>query len=124
MSAPSGLLDLPACTEASPASSQALAAALRTRLGISELVIHHIKSTAVAGPDGEASLTGPYCAAPKKSTGAGDRFNAGYALGQLLGLSPAERLLCACASSGFFVREARSASLTELVEFLTSDAWL
>jgi sugar/nucleoside kinase (ribokinase family) len=117
------LLDLPACTEAAPASSLALAHALRSRLGISEAVIHHIKSAAVAGPAGEATLHGPYCAQPKKSTGAGDRFNAGYALGLLFGLSPADRLTCAAAASGFFVREARSASLAELAGFLTHSDW-
>ncbi|MDI1248550.1 MAG: hypothetical protein PSV13_06670 [Lacunisphaera sp.] len=117
------LLDLPACTEAAPESSLALAAALRGRLGISEVVIHHIRSTAVAGPAGGATLWGPYCAQPKKSTGAGDRFNAGYALGLLLGLPAADRLACACAASGYFVREARSASLAELAGFLTHGDW-
>lgn len=117
------LLGLPGCREAEPESSQALAAALRQVLGISGVVIHHIKSAAVAGPDGEASLFGPYCREPKKSTGAGDRFNAGYGLGQILGLGPRERLWTACAASGFFVREARSASLAELADFLAGDAW-
>ena len=117
------LLDLATCTEAAPESSLALATALRGRLGISEVVIHHIRSTAMAGPDGGATCHGPYCARPKKSTGAGDRFNAGYALGRLLGLPAADRLACACAASGFFVREARSASLTELAGFLTHGDW-
>lgn len=117
------LLGLPACTESAPDSSLALATALRGRLGISEVVVHHIRSTAVAGPAGGATLWGPYCAQPKKSTGAGDRFNAGYALGLLLGLPAADRLACACAASGFFVRAARSASLAELAGFLTHDDW-
>jgi pfkB family carbohydrate kinase len=117
------LLDLPACTEAAPDSSLALAHALRRRLGLSEVVIHHIKSAAVAGPDGDATLLGPYCVQPKKSTGAGDRFNAGYALGLLRGLPAADRLACAAAASGYFVREARSASLAELAGFLTHRDW-
>ena len=117
------LLGLPVCNETAADSSLALADALRDRLGIGEVVIHHIKSAAVAGPDGTATLPGPYCAQPKKSTGAGDRFNAGYALGTLLAQPPAERLLCACACSGFFVREARSASLAELAAFLETPDW-
>jgi sugar/nucleoside kinase (ribokinase family) len=117
------LLDLPACTEAAPASSLALAAALRHRLGLTEVLIHHIRSAAVAGSAGDATLLGPYCAQPKKSTGAGDRFNAGYALGLLLGLSAGDRLTCAAAASGFFVREARSASRAELAGFLTHGDW-
>ncbi len=117
------LLNLAACTEAAPESSLALATALRIRLGISEVVIHHIRSTAVAGPDGGAALCGPYCPQPKKNTGAGDRFNAGYALGLLLGLPIADCLACACAASGYFVREARSANLAELAGFLAHGDW-
>lgn len=99
-------------------SISAQAKALRDALGVDEVVVHWIKFAAVAGADGEASVSGPYCAQPRKSTGAGDRFNAGYVLGQLFKLPPEERLLLATASSGFFVRAARSASLTELAEFL------
>ncbi|MFA6288922.1 MAG: hypothetical protein WC661_16190 [Opitutaceae bacterium] len=68
-------------------------------------------------------MTGPYCAQPKKSTGAGDRFNAGYALGCLLDLMPAERLACGCAVSGKFVRLSRSPSLPEMIDYLTSPDW-
>lgn len=117
------LLGLSSCAEADAASSRVLAEAIRGRLGINEVVIHYIKMSAVAGPDGSASLGGPYCEQPRKSTGAGDRFNAGYALGLLLGFAPEERLLTACAGSGFFVREARSASLEELADFLSRTDW-
>lgn len=101
-----------------PESIQAQAVALQARLGNHEVVIHHIKFAAVASATESAALVGPYCAKPKKSTGAGDRFNAGYCLGLLLNLPASDRLACACASSGFFVRQARSASLTELADFV------
>ncbi len=91
---------------------------LRTALDVDEVVVHWIRYAAVSGPDGDASAEGPFCAKPRKSTGAGDRFNSGYALGLLLGFSPRERLRLAAASSGFFVREARSASVDELADFL------
>lgn len=117
------LLSLPRCDHTVAATSLPLASALRAKLGISEVVIHHIKSAAVSAPDGDAVRLGPYCAQPKKSTGAGDRFNSGYALGALLGYSPDERLLCACAASGFFVRGARSASVAELADFLECSEW-
>ncbi len=94
------------------------AQALRTRLGIAEVVIHHIKFAAVANATESAAMRGPYCANPKKSTGAGDRFNAGYGLGLLLQLDARARLACGCACSGFFVRQARSASLAELADFI------
>lgn len=118
------LLNLPPCDQTIPVSSLPLARALREELNISEVVIHHIKSAAASGPDGDAVRLGPFCEQPRKSTGAGDRFNAGYALGVLLGLSPDDRLLCACAGSGFFVRETRSASLAELADFLDFPVWL
>jgi sugar/nucleoside kinase (ribokinase family) len=72
----------------------------------------------VAGAAETVALRGSYCAQPKKSTGAGDRFNAGYCLGLLLQLDARSRLACACAGSGFFVREARSATLAELADFV------
>jgi sugar/nucleoside kinase (ribokinase family) len=64
--------------------------------------------------------TGPYCPNPKKSTGAGDRFNAGFCLGLALLLADADSLALGCAASGFFVRNARSASCQELIGFLHS----
>lgn len=117
------LLGLPLCTETEATSTEVLAESLRAKLAISAVVIHHIKSAALAGTDGRARLAGPFCAKPKKSTGAGDRFNAGYVLGLLLDLPPSERLVCACGASGFFVREARSAGLTELADFLGNSDW-
>lgn len=101
----------------------AQAARLRARIGISEVVIHTIRRAAVAGPDGVAALNGPYCPHPSKSTGAGDRFNAGYALARMLNLLPSERLACACVTSGLFVRLARSPSLAEIANGLCTIDW-
>jgi hypothetical protein len=111
------LFGLPTASDA-PESALAQAQALRTRLNIAEVVIHHIKFAAVANATEAAQMRGPFCAKPKKSTGAGDRFNAGYALGLLLQLDAPARLACATGASGFFVREARSASLAELAGFI------
>lgn len=99
-------------------SAQLQAQSLRAQLDITEVVIHHIKFATVATATETAAIHGPYCAKPKKSTGAGDRFNAGYCLGLLLHLDARSRLACACAMSGFFVREARSATLLELADFV------
>ena len=67
---------------------------------------------------GATAVEGPYCAKPKKSTGAGDRFNAGFCAGTLLKLPPRERLLLGCACSGYFVRQAHSATAPELADFI------
>lgn len=106
-----------------PPSTLDLAAALRVHLGLTEVVVHTTKFAVVAGLAGAATQSGPYCAHPQKSTGAGDRFNAGYALACLLDLPPGERLACACAASGLFVRLARSPTLAEVITYLTSSDW-
>ena len=94
------------------------AVALRERLGIHEVVIHQNHFAAAASLTESAALDTLYCANPKKSTGAGDRFNAGYCLGLLLSLDARERLACGNACSSFFVHEARSATLLELAGFM------
>lgn len=63
-------------------------------------------------------VAGPYTPAPRLTTGAGDNFNAGLCTGVLLGLLPAEALLVGTATSGFYVRQMHSPSLTELEAFL------
>ena len=94
------------------------AAEILENLQINAVSIHCVKTAALADATGSYAVSGPYCAKPKKSTGAGDRFNAGFCAGTLLKLSPRERLLVGCACSGFFVREARSATAKELAEFI------
>lgn len=95
-----------------------LAVELRAGLGVSTIVIHKLKFTTSAGPGGTFSAQGPFCAKPLKSTGAGDRFNAGYCLGLLTDGSPEDCLILGSAVSGFFVRNARSPSRTEVAQFM------
>jgi sugar/nucleoside kinase (ribokinase family) len=91
---------------------------LCTALELDAVVIHSVRYAVGSEAGVSSRVTGPYCEQPVKSTGAGDRFNAGYALGQALGCEMEDRLTLACASSGYFVRNARSASLDELIAFL------
>ena len=114
----SRLLGLECVREADAAATASQAGVLRERLGLEQVVIHAHSYAASAARGGVFSTDGPYCRNPRKSTGAGDRFNAGYALGLMLDLTVEECLLCAVASSGFFVRRARSACSDELVTFL------
>lgn len=95
-----------------------LASALRENTGLSTVVIHKLKFAVSSGPEGTFSTMGPYCERPLKSTGAGDRFNAGFCLGLLAGAPPEDCLILASAASGFFVRNARSANREELAQFL------
>jgi len=62
---------------------------------------------------------GPFDPNPKLTTGAGDNFNAGFCLGQVLDLSPKESLIIGTATSGFYVRNAASPTFHELIEFLS-----
>lgn len=117
------VLGLPPCDPGVPDTTPALAEALRERLRITEVVIHHVRFASASLAGSRATVSSPYCAQPLKSTGAGDRFNAGYALGLMLGLGPESRLACACGASGFFVRHARSPSREELATMLLDPAW-
>lgn len=102
------------------------ASAIREHLQIDEVVLHTHRLAALAGQAGEAiAVAGPFTHKPLKSTGAGDRFNAGYAAGLVLSLPPKERLLMASAASGAFVRLARSATQSELIGMLrvADDEW-
>jgi fructose-1-phosphate kinase PfkB-like protein len=77
-----------------------------------------IRSATGVTAKGAVTVNGPYCPNPRKSVGAGDRFNAGWLAGGLLDLSIEDRLLFGVAVSGFFVRAARSGSFSEIIDFL------
>ncbi|MDS0528514.1 hypothetical protein NNC19_22755 [Clostridium sp. SHJSY1] len=95
-----------------------LATEISKRLNIYCLVIHPVKE-AVAVCGGEYFHTlGPFEPSPKLTTGAGDNFNAGFCLGQVLQLSPKESLIMGTATSGFYVRNASSPTFIELIEFM------
>jgi hypothetical protein len=114
------LLGLPTQPE-EPSAVIAQAVAIRERLGIDEVVIHGVKLAASADATGSASAPGPYCATPKKLTGAGDRFNAGWVAGAMLGLPAADRLLLGNLTSGSFVRTAASGTVADLIAL--GEAW-
>lgn len=98
-----------------------LAGELRAQLRLAHVMIHRNRFAVAAGGDSRAIVRGPHCARPRKSTGAGDRFNAGYILGLLAGGTLEDCLVLGSATAGYFVRQGRSANLSELQEFLR--AW-
>lgn len=87
-------------------------------LDIDGVVIHPVDRSCCVVDGVYYTEEGPYIAKPKLSTGAGDNFNAGYALGLLLDLTPDEALLTGMATSGFYVRNARSPKFNELIQFI------
>ena len=91
-------------------------------LGVHTVVIHPRAAAAAASlkEDGgveSAWFAGPLVKKPKLSTGAGDNFNAGFCLARLAGLAIDQSLCVGTATSGFYVRNARSGSLVELADF-------
>jgi sugar/nucleoside kinase (ribokinase family) len=98
---------------------RSMARQIRQKLGVATVVIHPTKSAACATKEDAWWVPGPYAEKPLLTTGAGDHFNAGFATGQLLGLSPESCLCLGVSTSGFYVRTARSPSLGDLETFLT-----
>ena len=101
-----------------PKGYTALSGAIREKLTLDTVVIHPVQYACGADAEGETSVTGPFTAKPKTSTGAGDHFNAGFVIGRLLGLSLRHSLQLAVANSGFYVRHASSPNREQLVRFL------
>jgi len=99
-----------------------LAKLMREELAVHTVVVHpRAAAAACTATDDEptsAVFTGPFAANPRISTGAGDNFNAGFCLGQLASLTVSESLCVATALSGYYVREARSPTLEELIDFV------
>ena len=101
-----------------PKACASLAGAIREKMGIQVVVIHPIQYACAADAEGEVFVTGPYTSKPKISTGAGDHFNAGFAIARLLGLGLPHSLQLAVAASGFYVRHGNSPNREQLVRFL------
>ncbi|TWT42906.1 PfkB family carbohydrate kinase [Botrimarina hoheduenensis] len=120
----SRLVGIATVAPADPLASAAQAAALRLAVGVEEVVLHASRFAVAADSSGTTALNGPYTSTPIKSTGAGDRFNAGYAAGLLLELGPAERLAFGVAASGVFVRTGQSAELRQVTALLRNfESW-
>ncbi len=80
--------------------------------------MHATAFAAAASKTGSAFVEGPFVAQPLISTGAGDHFNAGYALAGILGGDLEQRLQLGVATSGYYVRTAKSPSLPDIRRFL------
>jgi sugar/nucleoside kinase (ribokinase family) len=93
---------------------------IRSKLGIQTVVVHPTQSAACATEAGTAWVPGPYTQKPLITTGAGDHFNTGFSLGQLLGLDPEACLAVGVSTSGHYVRTGESPSLSTLETFLAN----
>ena len=94
------------------------AARLQEVLRIHTVVIHPTSFAAAADATGATYVNGPFTQKPKITTGAGDHFNAGFCVGRLLGGDLATSLQIGVATSGYYVRHAKSPRLDDLKKFL------
>lgn len=102
----------------SPEGLANMALKIQSKLKINTLVIHPV-AFALAVSDGKVDLVqGPFCEKPLISTGAGDHFNSGFCLGKMLGLDNVNSLMTAVSTSGFYVRTAKSPTVSDLAKFL------
>ena len=90
------------------------------KLNISGVIVHSRKHAVIAAPEGMSAVSGPFAEKPLISTGAGDHFNAGFCLGKLMEADNEMALQLGVATSGYYVRAAKSPSLSELADFLHS----
>ena len=100
------------------AAIEETAKAIRAKMNIGCVVVHPRKGAAAATASESATFMGPFVQQPKISTGAGDHFNAGFALGQVLGLDLVECLCTGVATSGYYVRTANSPTGKQLADFI------
>lgn len=99
-------------------SLEDLSGALYDFLKIDGLVIHPVDRSCTRIGDSYYEELGPYVKKPKLTTGAGDNFNSGFVLGLMLDLNPDEALLTGMATSGYYVRNAKSPTFSELIAFI------
>lgn len=94
------------------------AAMIQETMQIDTVVIHPTQFAAAADSTGSKYVVGAFTAKPKITTGAGDHFNAGFCIGRILGLDLASSLQIGVATSGYYVRQAKSPRLDDLKKFL------
>ena len=87
------------------------------KLGIYCLVVHPVRSACCVIGGEYYATDGPFCPKPKLTTGAGDNFNAGFCLGQALGLDPLASLTLGVCTSGYYVRNAHSPTYEQVIAF-------
>jgi hypothetical protein len=111
------VLGLPAASDPE-AMIEDTAKRIQSKLGIYCCVVHPRSGAAAATATTSAKFQGPFVKQPRISTGAGDHFNAGFALGQVLGFTLEESLCTGVGTSGYYVRSGISPSATQLAEFV------
>jgi len=93
-----------------------IAAAIRERYGIDEIIVHTIHESVLASARGTVRRDSDFVAHPRISTGAGDHFNGASCLAAVMGLTDNDRLAFANAFAHFYISQGRSPTLPELMD--------
>jgi ketohexokinase len=102
----------------SPLDVLAYSRELRERLRIDGVVIHWSRYAAGTDANSAACVEAQFTDNPKITTAAGDHFNAGFCLGRLLRGNIHTNIRLGIATSGYYVRQAHSPTVPELIEFV------
>lgn len=89
---------------------------------IDRLVVHTIDQCIVFETGRTYSLMGRLVQKPKVTTGGGDNFNAGFALGLLYGFRTEHCMILAMATSGSYVTNGKSPEIKDVIDYLNN--WL
>lgn len=101
-----------------PQSLEDLAKQCCKKANLNTVVIHSTKFAVACTAEYTCCAQGPYTASPRFTTGAGDNFNAGFCNALLCGFPLEDCLLTGVATSGFYVREGKSPTMSELAKFI------
>jgi sugar/nucleoside kinase (ribokinase family) len=88
---------------------------IMARVPLNTLVIHPVTYALALSRNDSAIVQGPHVPKPKITTGGGDHFNAGFCLGKLLGLNNAMSVLTGVTTSGFYVSNAKTPTISDLI---------
>lgn len=118
-----GILKLGALPTETAASVEDAAQRIATAMNLYSVVVHAVKcaGAVIRNEDGtldSAGIDGPYCPNPRLSTGAGDHFNGGFVSGLMNGLDARSALYSGVATSGWYVRNARSPRRADVIGLL------
>jgi len=117
------ILGLGALPVETAASVEEAAQRIAEAMSLYGVVVHAVKcaGAVIRREDGSldtAGIDGPYCPNPRLSTGAGDHFNGGFVSGVMSGLETRAALYSGVATSGWYVRNARSPRRAEVIGLL------
>ncbi len=104
--------------EDSPEGRCRMTKQLFSKLNVDVVVVHPVAYALAVTEDETTWVPGPFVEKPVITTGAGDHFNAGFCLGQLLNLSPTMSLNLGVSTSGHYVRSGRSPRIPDLENIL------